>query len=309
MIDFRYFLVSIVAIFFALAIGIVLGSGPLESNINNVIQGTNSQLAAEKKGLQEQIVVLQNAVAAGDTYAGSTASALLSGELSGQTVALVVLAGASDRQVEALRTAVDDSGARVGATVRLTDSWSDPKRQDVLGRIADGVDRGPSSGNAWVAAGEALAGALVTPSPAGAADSGRMDPQSVAVLTGFADAGFLRVDEERNLRRSGLAVVVAPDVDPDADQTNAALPLLAALDNDGRGTVLAGADASAADGGVVAAVRTGDSAAGVSTVDDLDLPMGPPTSVLALVEQLAGGVGQYGVHDGSDAVAPTLTGR
>ncbi|HUV47611.1 MAG TPA: copper transporter, partial [Actinomycetes bacterium] len=34
MIDFRYHIVSIVAIFMALAVGIVLGSGPLKDDIS-----------------------------------------------------------------------------------------------------------------------------------------------------------------------------------------------------------------------------------------------------------------------------------
>jgi len=42
----------------------------------------------------------------------------------------------------------------------------------------------------------------------------------------------------------------------------------------------------------------------VTTVDDLDLPMGPTTVVLALMAARAGQVGHYGVGNGADAAAP-----
>ncbi len=37
MIDFRYHLVSIVSIFLALAVGIVLGAGPLQDQVGNTL--------------------------------------------------------------------------------------------------------------------------------------------------------------------------------------------------------------------------------------------------------------------------------
>ena len=45
MIDFRYHIVSIVAIFFALGAGVVLGSGPLKGAGNELVQAQ-----AEKAG-------------------------------------------------------------------------------------------------------------------------------------------------------------------------------------------------------------------------------------------------------------------
>jgi hypothetical protein len=42
----------------------------------------------------------------------------------------------------------------------------------------------------------------------------------------------------------------------------------------------------------------------VATVDDLDLPMGPTTVVLALAAALAGEVGHFGVGDSADRAAP-----
>ena len=299
MIDFRYFLVSIVAIFFALAIGIVLGSGPLEGNINDAIKGTNEQLAAEKKALQDDIVVLEDGMAASQDYAAGVQPLVVSSQLTGQTVAVVLLPGGSDSQLESAVAAIEASGARIGSTVRLTDAWSDPEQQDLLSRVAEGLDKGETSSIGAVAGGQALADALVTTS-----GGNRVDPTGVSVVTGLAEAGFVDVADPRELRPASLALVVAPDGDPDSALTEAYLPLIEALDSDGRGVVVGGAEPATLEGGMIQTVRTSDLADAVSTVDDLDLSMGAGTVLLALVQQLQGGVGQYGLHTGAEAVVP-----
>ncbi len=306
MIDFRYFLVSIVAIFFALAIGIVLGSGPLEGNINDAVRGTNEQLAAEKKALQEQVVALQDELDASQVYASGVQPLVVGSQLNGATVAIVVLDGASGDQVEAATTVVEESGARVGSVVRVTGAWSDPDQQDVLERVASGLDKADNSGNASLVGGQALADALVTASPTAVAPGGgnKVDPDGLAVVTGLVEAGFLEVDAVRDLRRAGLAVVVAPDNDPDAAASESYLPLIESLDTDGRGVVVGGAEAATLDGGTISAVRGSSLSDQVSTVDDLDLSMGAGTTLLALVQQLEGGVGQYGIRAGAEAVVP-----
>ena len=48
MIDFRYHLVSIVSIFLALAVGIVLGAGPLKEDIGNTLTSEVTKLREDK---------------------------------------------------------------------------------------------------------------------------------------------------------------------------------------------------------------------------------------------------------------------
>jgi hypothetical protein len=63
-------------------------------------------------------------------------------------------------------------------------------------------------------------------------------------------------------------------------------------------------------GNLVAAVRKDtDAVKVISTVDDADLPMGQATIVLALVQEHAGGAGQYGLAADAQAVAPDNTVR
>jgi hypothetical protein len=62
-IDFRYHVVSIVAVFIALAVGIVLGSGPLKDDISGFLEDRTEQLAQEKVELQGEVSALRQDLA------------------------------------------------------------------------------------------------------------------------------------------------------------------------------------------------------------------------------------------------------
>ena len=115
MINFRYHVVSIIGIFIALAVGVVLGAGPLQSSIQAGVS-TSSSTAANDPQLSAQA----DAEAAG---LKALASSALSGSLAGAKVALVVLPGASDDDVSALRSTLTDAGASVVGRVTLSDNW------------------------------------------------------------------------------------------------------------------------------------------------------------------------------------------
>ena len=54
MIDFRYHVVSLVSVFLALAVGIVLGAGPLNEGISTGITDQVKQLTTEKNQLRTE---------------------------------------------------------------------------------------------------------------------------------------------------------------------------------------------------------------------------------------------------------------
>jgi hypothetical protein len=82
------------------------------------------------------------------------------------------------------------------------------------------------------------------------------------------------------------------------------VPLLSALDQAGAGTVLTAPNGSADGDGVIATLRSSDANGTVSSVDRLDTTSGVTVTVLALAEQIAGGVGQYGTGPDSNGPAP-----
>ncbi len=91
MIDFRYHVVSLVSVFLALAVGVVLGAGPLRGQIANSLNASVEQLRDEKNQLRSDLTGAENAIANRDTFTDEVLPDLVAGRLAGRTVALVAL--------------------------------------------------------------------------------------------------------------------------------------------------------------------------------------------------------------------------
>jgi hypothetical protein len=298
-IDFRYHIVSIVAVFLALAVGIVLGSGPLKDDISGFLEARTDQLASQKVELQDEVAALRTEVESSQEYAALVQGNVVDGLLIAQPVALVLLPGVSGDAVDDVESAIDLAGGRVAERIEIRDGWTDPDQRDVLGRLAEDLVRGGETTDAYELAAQALAGAVVT-------DNDRLIGQPFApsseILGAFEELEFVRV-EDGPITRSGAAIILGSD-DLSEAVTGRLLPLFAALEADAQGAVVSAPITSAEAGGVVAAVRDSDLSDTVSTVDRLDTPQGVTVTVLALVDQRRGIVGHYGSGPGADGPAP-----
>lgn len=299
MIDFRYHVVSIVAIFLALAVGIVLGSGPLKDDISGFLEDRTEALAQEKLDLQDQVSALRSDIEASEQFAQLTQPVLTEDLLTGHVATLLVLPEASGDQVDAVEAAIVGAGGAVGERVTIEEAWSDPDQSDILGRVAEGIARGGRDEDPYTLASGVLAEALLTP---GGRFVGEPYTNSIGVLAAFENEEFISADEDEVIR-GDVAVVVGPGgAVPDADITM--MPLLAALDEVGAGTVLAAPVGSDRPGGVVGVLRGSEIDGVVSSVDRLETVNGVTVTVLALAEQISGGVGHYGTGADSDGPAP-----
>lgn len=158
MIDFRYHVVSIIAVFLALSVGLVLGSSFLadivKEDLDNKIQQRNQRIAALEDNLraeQGKTQQLQRFTAAGKAE-------MVSGKLGGKSVALVVLPDAASDLADATKKTLEESGATVTSTVTLKDAWVDPAKESALSSAAGENASGQSAADRAAAA---LAGALV----------------------------------------------------------------------------------------------------------------------------------------------------
>ncbi|WP_345713494.1 copper transporter, partial [Kineococcus glutinatus] len=274
MIDFRYHLVSLVSVFLALAVGIVLGAGPLKEGIDVGITDQVRQLTAEKADLRSQLDGADRAITARDEWAEVVEPALVAGRLTGRSIVLVLLPGAEASLADDLATGLTAAGASVTGRVAVSEAWTDPAQDDVRSAVVAELGSTGQSTDARLAT--ALAGALVTSDPALVAQP--EDPLRT-VLPVFADNGLVDVDGDLT-QRASLAVAVAGPADtaPSAAQTEerseSLTTLLTGLDAASDGVVLAGAVEASAEEGLIADVRAADAAEAVSTVDDADVPMG-----------------------------------
>lgn len=316
MIDFRYHLVSLVSVFMALAIGVVLGAGPLKEAIGDTLSNQVSELRADTADLTQAVENREVQIADRDAFIDTVTGPLLAEQLGGTSVVLITLPGADADVADALSERLAASGATLTGRVALQPRWTDPEQQafrsSLSGQLVQYVEPRPAAETG--AAGElaaVLARALVTTDIAAA---GQADPDASTILEGLRASELISVDgDPAQLATAAVVLAGAPEDSAgvgDDDWTEAAAQsstaLALALDAGSVGSVVTGPVASAADdGGLLAQLRADEEvAAVVTTVDGADTPMGRATTVLALREQLGGAAGQYGVAANASALLP-----
>ena len=94
MIDFRYHLVSLASVLIALAVGIVLGAGPLNSGILESVNNEVKTLRADKADLRTQLDAVTNSVDLHQSFEAARLPDLVAGKLEGRQVVVVALPGA-----------------------------------------------------------------------------------------------------------------------------------------------------------------------------------------------------------------------
>lgn len=109
MIDFRYHLVSLVAVFIALAIGIVLGAGPLRENLGDALTSQVEQLRMEREEMRKQNSVLTQQINQANSYIEASAKELVVKTLSPVNITIIQdspeLGGTSQETAELLTLA------------------------------------------------------------------------------------------------------------------------------------------------------------------------------------------------------------
>ncbi|MGI8459261.1 MAG: copper transporter [Propionibacteriaceae bacterium] len=307
MINFRYHIVSLMAVFLALALGIVLGVTLLSDPANETIQ---SAASADRKELQDIRAELtqRNALDAyRDNYAEKVGLPLITNALQGDSVAVIAMPGAPTRVVSTISQAVTAAGGEVVSNVEVSRNVFDTtKKAEVAGVMRPLAARIGVAADATLATqyGAVLAQGLLAPT------AGPVDAASTELLKGLSAARLVSVDSKVTQRASLAIVVTAPaatpgDQKPGNDVITAHTQAELALRPGSNGVVVAGPNSLDVAGTDVQVLRTaGPDAEKLSTVDVADLPSGVTTTVLALQEQSLDGQGHYGAT--GDAVAPDL---
>ena len=314
MIDFRYHLVSIVSIFLALAVGIVLGAGPLKGNLGQSLNAQVTALRQEKASLRSQLDAQQRNVDGRDAFVDGVTPELLQGRLSGKTVSVVVAPGADAEMVKQTTAVLTGAGARVGSTVTLNEAWTDPAkrtfRDNLATQLAALVKAPGGLSTPEMLPGTVLARALLTQSER---PTDKLDTGAAQALDGLKAGDLLTVTSDTVVPASSAVLVAGPvkgsNEEDTAARTATLVSLAKALDAGGSGTVVTStvnAENPQSTGALVAAVRgDGDASKAISTVDDGDQSIGALPLVQSLVEQYAGRSGHYGLGSDAKAVLPT----
>lgn len=136
MVDFRYHLVSLVSVFLALALGIILGAGPLQNSIGDTLSGQVETLRTSRDEARTELALTQSQLEGSDAALDLAGEQLLPGTLTDRNVALVVLPGTNADVVDGLEAELELSGAKISAQVKLTASFADSAKGTYRGALA-----------------------------------------------------------------------------------------------------------------------------------------------------------------------------
>ena len=306
---------SIIAIFLALAAGIVVGTTALNGQVLDDLRRSVRGLDADKRALETDVDRQQAQLEASDEFALAVAPGLLRGDLGDRRVVLVSTPETPADVAERMTPLLEQAGARVTGTLTLlpalTAGGSRQLVEDIFAQVLPPGVELPDTEPADRAA-ALLAAALVKPG-----DKPGLEPADAqAVVSAFSEADLIQfAGAGDTLEPATLALVLTgPSSTQDLkdeqeaeqqEQRAAVLALAEALDRLADGAVLAGPAGSAEDRGTVRDLRDDAGLAGrVSTVDNADRGTGQVAVVLALAQQLTGASGQYGAGRGATAPLP-----
>ena len=310
MIDFRYHLVSLISVFLALAVGVVLGAGPLQNSLGTALNDQVTALRENRNATQAKLEQTETAVNERDSYITQAATSLLPGTLASKNVAMVLLPDAKAEDADAIAAQLKNAGATVTGRVSLTSTWVDLSRENYRSTFSGQVQGHLGSTNSKDAngiLGEALAKALTAND-----DSSRVLMDMLSVTVDKSGTPFISVDSTPTAAAE-MIVVVGPR--PQASSGKGATveasqgepPKAWAKAGGGPAGSAPTADVGPADGdgGVVGIIRS--EKAKVTTIDSVGQIAASVSTPLALASTRAGTTGHYGFDKGAEAVMPPVT--
>lgn len=311
MIDFRYHLVSLVSVFLALALGIVVGTTGLNGALLDDLRDQVNGLKDDKEALRDTNVQLTEQLSKSNEYLTKMAPAIVGNKLDGDRVLLVSTPGTDEAVVDGVRTMIEEqAGGTISGEVKLLDDYVNGERADDLRSYAtNNIPAGftlPEKAETGELFGE-LMGILLMRDP----DAEKGPPDSTVRLQALAGITQLNVMEELDddIKPSNYAIVV--DTQPEIAENGNVDPaiemitgLVEGLQDRSEAAVLAGTVPTAGKDGAIHAIRESPGMYGkLTTVDNVDSAAGKISTILALPERANGHVGQYGI--GPEAADPS----
>jgi hypothetical protein len=322
-INFRYHVVSLVAVFLALAVGVVLGAGPLQEPIGAGLAEQVSALRGDKDALRDELAAASSREAYSDETFMAAEDHLLADLLTDRRVAVISIGPDADERVQRVVVGIEKAGATVAAQVQLEDRWADASATD-LATLADEVEAVFNSGSresgddrltvalglvcslvAEADAGVSAGGCGGRETPEGGATEPPAEPGEQALtLWGAIEAadmvsGTLQATANAVVILSGPYVSDPKKLDPDAQTGSRSagfLPLVEVLSATKVPHVVAGPDQTEFDLVTRVAARE-DLTQGTSIVSSPYLGAETVTTLWALSAAMNGVFGRYGVGD------------
>lgn len=309
MINFRFHVVSLIAIFLALALGVVIGAGVIDRGVVDTLNTRLDTVESNSERIKGENSELRDRNDQLEGFIGDSQPFAVSGRLLADDVGVIAVRGVDGDRVSAVVTAAQQADATATGTLWLEDKWA-LSDDDSVKALQDALGTTTRNKASLRAEGlQQLGQRLANPAPA---LEGDQDLLGVLEQAGFI--GYDSVDDSTLAdfpgRGAGIVLVVGngASVDPELMTVPAAKALQAAE----MPLVVASVWSDVTDGpdraDAVQPIRDNELATTVSTVDDLDLVEGPTTVVLALSDLFLDPpvVGHYGYGDNASPLpSPT----
>lgn len=311
MINFRFHLVSLIAVFLAVGLGILVGSTVVDQVIVDRLDREISSVSHESNQIKSDNSALKDEVSRLNDFLKKSSAYAVENRLTDVPVAIVAEKGIDPGAVSAVLASLRDAGADVPGVLWLNDKWQLNTPKDltalqtatkVTGNVAQSRD----------AALRALVKRLAAPAPAAKPGHAVRD-----VVEPLRSAGFLDFSDGKKsdlaafpVRRSRVLMLTGSDSHLATTDTMANF-VQSLLDADVP-TVLgevydpnAGGPTPPKRGAALEPIR-GDPALAkrVTTFDDAELPQGALTAAIALQQIVDGTVGHYGYGAGANETIP-----
>jgi hypothetical protein len=327
-IDFRYHVVSIVAVFLALTVGLVLGASFLSQAQISLLQGQITDATNAKNRLQNEDRTLQTTNKQLTDYIDETKNNLVSNQLYNVYVVVVRAAGDDEASANAALALAKRAAATITADITVNATFTDSSSTTDLNTLmanytplGQNLAGGDTVSKAMNLLAEALTaqatstvgtGATASPSPSATPTTMTAD-WSVRTLKAFKDIGVIAVNTmptAATMTKPSAAFIAAPGKAATDVQNQSYVTLAQALRSSGVGPVVGGIAASANSGGLIAAVLKNASATkSVSTVSDMEQAIGQVAVVFVLYQESANSsaaAGHYGTTGSNDGLLPKL---
>jgi hypothetical protein len=312
-VDFRYHLISIIAVLLALAIGIFAGSGFVGGPLLRDLQNRAKSLSHHNDDLETSLDASRREIASDQDFVAAVEPWLVGGSLRGRKVVLFDYEGTSDAVIGGLTKEIATAGGTVTSTIVLTNKFAlaNPADRDQLAAILSSSTGKAAALRSQAAAVLARAVSTVSsiqlepvPHPAAV-------PRLTSLLDELERQKFVSVSpaiSAQTVPGDASFLVVGGSPDPPAYDV-APFTRVLALGLTSRRSAAMVASPTDSIWALVAAIRQDPvSRDAIATVDNADASIGRIAAALGLAAAIGGNVEQLGVGDGADSIIPAPTG-
>lgn len=315
MVNFRFHLVSLAAVFLALAAGIVIGAGVVDRQTVALLERRLEDVRENRNATNRENDELRTELGHWTRFSNEAGDRMVEGRLVGTSVLVVAVNGTSRDVVDRLRGTIGAAGATVEGTLWFTGKWSLANHEHAA-ELASLLEA-PASMRPHELRTAALTRLV----------GGWVSGTGSDVVTLLRDRGFLEFQPEPATERSiedagrpGTTFVVVSARDADVLPADVALPVVAQLADAGVPVVAAqpvppeddsakaGNEKAEPPAALASLVRSQQGLSDrVSSVDDVDDYRGRVATVLAIADLPRGRFGHYGVMPDAHRVLPEAT--